>query len=157
MGQHGCLSSSDSRVQALSISRCKHLTLCLQGHPSWEEMDGERTLTAQILGQKYHIPSALILNYQNSVTSLQLTWKSPGTCQRAHGQSVSTSCLWLPRSLRGKKSTSQCRRRGSIPGSGRSPGDGNGNPLQYPCVEYPMDRRAWLATDHGVSKEMDVT
>ena len=32
---------------------------------------------------------------------------------------------------------------GSIPGSGRSPGEGNGNPLQYSCLENPMDRRAW--------------
>ena len=32
---------------------------------------------------------------------------------------------------------------GSIPGSGRSPGEGNGNPLQYHCLEYPMDREAW--------------
>ena len=41
---------------------------------------------------------------------------------------------------------------GSIPGSGRSPGEGNGNPLQYSCLENPMDRGAWRATVHGVSK-----
>ena len=41
---------------------------------------------------------------------------------------------------------------GSIPGSGRSPGEGNGNPLQYSCLENPMDRRAWWATVHGVTK-----
>ena len=41
---------------------------------------------------------------------------------------------------------------GSIPGSGRSPGEGNGNPLQYPCQENPMDRGAWRATHHGVAK-----
>ena len=40
----------------------------------------------------------------------------------------------------------------SIPGSGRSPGEGNGNPLQYPCLENPMDRGAWQATVHGVTK-----
>ena len=38
---------------------------------------------------------------------------------------------------------------GSIPGSGRSPGDGNGNPLQYSCLENPMDGGAWWATVHG--------
>ena len=37
-----------------------------------------------------------------------------------------------------------------IPGSGRSPGGGNGNPLQYSCLENPMDRGAWWATVHGV-------
>ena len=41
---------------------------------------------------------------------------------------------------------------GSIPGSGRSPGEGNGNPLQYSCLENPMDRGAWQATVHGVIK-----
>ena len=41
---------------------------------------------------------------------------------------------------------------GSIPGSGRSPGEGNGNPLQYSCLENFMDRGAWQATVHGVAK-----
>ena len=41
---------------------------------------------------------------------------------------------------------------GLIPGSGRSPGEGNGNPLQYYCLENPMDRGAWWATVHGVAK-----
>ena len=40
----------------------------------------------------------------------------------------------------------------SIPGSGRSPGEGNGHPLQYSCLENPMDRAAWGATVHGVAK-----
>ena len=41
---------------------------------------------------------------------------------------------------------------GSIPGLGRSPGEGNGNPLQYSCLENPMDGAAWWATVHGVTK-----
>ena len=41
---------------------------------------------------------------------------------------------------------------GSIPGLGRSPGEGNGNPLQYSCLENPMDGGAWWATVHGVTK-----
>ena len=41
---------------------------------------------------------------------------------------------------------------GSIPGLGRSPGDGNGDPLQYSCLENPMDGGAWQATVHGVAK-----
>ena len=41
---------------------------------------------------------------------------------------------------------------GSIPGSGRSPGVGNGNPLQYSCLEYSMDRGSWWATVPGVAK-----
>jgi len=46
---------------------------------------------------------------------------------------------------------------GSIPGSGRCPGEGNGNPLQYSCLGNPMDRGAWEATVHGVTKESDMT
>ena len=40
----------------------------------------------------------------------------------------------------------------SIPGPGRSPGEGNGKPLQYSCLENPMDRGAWRAVVHGVTK-----
>ena len=46
------------------------------------------------------------------------------------------------------------RDTGSIPGSGRSPGGGHGNPLQYSCLENPMDRGAWRATVHGVTKSL---
>ena len=42
----------------------------------------------------------------------------------------------------------------SIPGLGRSPGEGNGNPLQYSCLENPMDRRSWPATVHRVTKQL---
>ena len=44
------------------------------------------------------------------------------------------------------------RDMGSIPGSGRSPGEGHSNPLQNSCLENPMDRGAWQATVHGVRK-----
>ena len=46
---------------------------------------------------------------------------------------------------------------GWIPGSGRSPGEGNGYPLQSSCLGNPMDREAWWATTHGVTKESDMT
>jgi len=42
--------------------------------------------------------------------------------------------------------------QGLIPGLGRSPGEGNGNPIQYPCLENLMDRGAWRATVHGFAK-----
>ena len=45
---------------------------------------------------------------------------------------------------------------GSIPGSRRSPGEGNGNPLQYSCLGNPMDRGPWRAAVHGVAKESDM-
>ena len=50
--------------------------------------------------------------------------------------------LWASRWLSGKESTCNAGDAGSIPGSGRSPGGGNGNPLQYSCLENPMDRGA---------------
>ena len=46
---------------------------------------------------------------------------------------------------------------GLIPGSGRSPGEGNSYLLQYSCLENSMDRGAWWATVHGVAKELDTT
>jgi len=46
---------------------------------------------------------------------------------------------------------------GLIPGLGRSPGEGNGNPLQYSCLGNPMHRGTWQVTIHGVTKESDWT
>ena len=51
-----------------------------------------------------------------------------------------------------KASASNAGYPGSIPGLGRSPGEGNGNPLQYSCLENPMDGGAWRATVRGVAK-----
>ena len=57
--------------------------------------------------------------------------------------------LWW---LSSKESACNVRDTGSIPGSGRSLREGNGNPLWYSCLENPMDRGAWWATVHGVTK-----
>ena len=46
---------------------------------------------------------------------------------------------------------------GSIPGLGRSPGEGHGNRLQYTCLENPIHRGAWQAIVHGATKELDMT
>ena len=77
-------------------------------------------------------------------------------CQliKAEGTIASNNC-YLHRWLRGKESTCQtgdAGDAGSIPGSGRSPGGGNGNPLKHSCWENPMDRGAWWATVQGVPK-----
>ena len=75
-----------------------------------------------------------------------------------------TSCVFLSHELNtcslwaslvaqtGKASACNVGDPGSIPGSGRSPGEGNGNPLQYSCLENSMDGGAWWATVHGVTK-----
>ena len=58
----------------------------------------------------------------------------------------------LPQWLGGKESACNLGHLGSIPGSGRSPGGGLGNPLQYSCLENPMDRGAWQVIVHRVEK-----
>ena len=63
----------------------------------------------------------------------------------------------LTRWLSGRESACQAGDTGSIPGSGRSPGGRNSNPLQYSCLGNPMDRGAWRATVHEVTKEMYTT
>ena len=74
--------------------------------------------------------------------------------------SLTQSCIWVvslmptsfPSGSGGKESAYNVGNQGSIPGSGRSSGGGNGNPVQYSCPENPMDRKAWWATVHGVAK-----
>ena len=66
---------------------------------------------------------------------------------------TSSAPSWgFPGSSDGKESACSAGDLGSIPGSGRSPGEGNGSSLQYLCLENSMDRRAWRATVYGVAK-----
>ena len=60
--------------------------------------------------------------------------------------------MGLPQWLSGRESTCNARDQGSIPGLGKSPGGGHSNPLQYSCLEIPMDRGTWWAIVHGVAK-----
>ena len=55
-----------------------------------------------------------------------------------------------------KKNPADAGDMSSIPGLGRSPGEGNGNPLQYSCLGNPVDRGAWRATVHEVAKEIQL-
>ena len=63
----------------------------------------------------------------------------------------------LPRWLSGEESSANSGDTGLIPGLGRSPGEGDVNPLQYYCLKNLVDREAWQAVVHGVSKESDMT
>ena len=58
----------------------------------------------------------------------------------------------FPGGLDGEGSACSAGDQGSIPGSGRAPGEGNGNPLQYFCLENLVDRGAWWAAVHGVTR-----
>ena len=60
--------------------------------------------------------------------------------------------LLLPGGSDGKESACNAGDLGSIPWSGRSPGEGNGNPFEYSCLGNPTDRGVWRATVHGVTK-----
>ena len=60
--------------------------------------------------------------------------------------------MGFPDGSDGKESACNAGDPGSIPGSGRSPGEVNGNPLWYSCLGNPMDREAWRASVHGVAK-----
>ena len=99
-----------------------------------------------------------------------LTWRIPGTAEPGglpsmgshrvgHDWSdLAAAALMLrgfPGGLDSKEPTCDAghiRDASSIPGSGRSPGEENSNPLQYSCLENPMDRGAWQATIYGVTK-----
>ena len=65
---------------------------------------------------------------------------------------LSTFLMVFPGGSEVKESACKAGDPCSIPGSGRSPGEGNGNPLQHSCLENPMDGGAWWATVHGVTK-----
>ena len=88
--------------------------------------------------------------------------RSPATCLMSPSISLNfliyiSRIIWcgLPRWLSGEEPACQCRKTGeanSVPGIGRSPGGGNGNPLQYSCLENPTDRGAWWATVHEVTE-----
>ena len=60
--------------------------------------------------------------------------------------------MGFPGGSDGKESACNAGDPGSTPGWGRSPGEGNGRPLQYSCLENPMDREAWWVTVHGAAK-----
>ena len=74
-------------------------------------------------------------------------------CTCIHKGRTSQVAQWFKK----KKSSSQPGDSGSIPGSRRSLGEGNGNPLQYFCLRNPMDRGGWRATVHAFAKELDIT
>ena len=73
-------------------------------------------------------------------------------------QAFLSSNMSFPGGSDGKESACNARDPGLIPGLGRFPGEGNGNPLQYSCLENSRNREAWWATVvHGVTKSMDMT
>ena len=81
-----------------------------------------------------------------------LAWRIPWTEDPGRPQSMG-----LQGGSDGKASAWNAEDPDLIPGSGRSLGEGNGNPSQYSCLGNPMDRGSWQATVPGVTKELDMT
>ena len=95
--------------------------------------------------------------------SSNLAWRIPGTGEPGELPSMGSHRVGHDRSDLAAAAAAavvknlpadagDARDAGSIPGSGRSPAGGNGNPLQYSCLGNPMDREAWRATVHGITK-----
>ena len=70
-------------------------------------------------------------------------------CNTVYNSQDTEATLGFPRWLSGKESACQAGDMGSIPGLGRSPGEGNGDPLQYSCLENAMDRGVWWSQTAG--------
>ena len=92
------------------------------------------------------ITTSEIIHFYQFFLDPQVWW----SC--GHRNLMESIFLWAMLMTTGKESACNTGDMGSIPESGRSPGEGNGNPLQYSCLENPMDRGAWWAAVHGVPK-----
>ena len=119
-----------------------------------------------------HSLHTLLLEKEMAIHSSILVWRIPWTeepggpwsmgSQRVRHEWSDWAWAYLyihshthrgfPHGSEGKHSACNARNLASIPGSGRSPGGGHGYPLQYCCLENPMDRRAWWVTVRGVTK-----
>ena len=105
--------------------------------------------------------SANMMNSDGSKHKLAENRAPPLVSERQRQRSaISLLFLWpfiFSGGSDGKESPCNAGESSSIPGSGRSPGEGNGNPCQYSCLENPMCGRAWWATVHRVAKSQRVT
>ena len=155
-----------------SVSRVyfcgKNLLLAwfLENHPFGILTQGITKSILLVRGAREEIKNPVCINVakqpgalrgQNSLQDLQICSLRPGSQQTFLAVSpghweIQETTPPPPQWLGVKESSCNTRDTGSISGSGGSPGGGNGNPLQYSCLENPMDRGAWWATVHGVTK-----
>ena len=98
---------------------------------------------------RWHLPQKFSHVHLSHVTRMELVRKRAG---KAWLMKVSSNLRDCPRGSVVKNPPAHARDMGSVPGSGRPPGEGNGNPLQYSCLGNPMDGGAWWATVHGLTK-----
>ena len=114
----------------------------------------------QSLGREDLLEKAMVTH--SSILAWKIPWneksgrlQAMGSQRVGHDSNIKdliSIALGFPGGSEVKASASKAGDLGSILGSGRSPEEGNGNPLQYSCLENPMDRGAWQAIVHGVAK-----
>ena len=108
---------------------------------------GSRNEKSKDLGERHGLPLQLTCtHFPKQMPRFSCVSKTSKCTVRINVQ------LGLPSGSVGKESACSAGDLGSILGSGKSPGERNGNPLQYSCLGNPMVRGAWLATVHGVTK-----
>ena len=134
---------------------------CLKDHTLWLrlcKLNNPSTIwyvcVLSVLGRSATSGSLLSCGLQPA--RLLYPWDFPSVHPGMGGQNACIESYGLSRWLSGKESACQCRRCRFHPGSGRSPGEGNGNPPQCSCLGNPMDRGAWRATVQGLAEELDV-
>ena len=116
--------------------------------------DGSRTLTCK----RAHLYSRQGRDRDPEVENGHVGTSGEGEGETNWEIRINIYTLWgFPGGSDCKESACNAGDPGSIPGSGRSPGEGNDSPLQYSCLENPMDSGAWWATVHGGGKESDTT
>ena len=94
---------------------------------------------------------------RGSLVGCRLWGRTESDTTEATQQQQQHSTYWALWWLKNKETACSAGDTGSIPGSGGSPGEVNGNPFQYSCLGNPMDRGAWKPTVHGVAKKVDMT
>ena len=96
--------------------------------------------------------------FQQKIRKLNQAIKNTSCPNVIYSKNVYIKAVWgFPWGLDDKESACNAGDPCSIPGLGRSPGEGNGNPLQFSSLENSMDRGAWWVTVHGVVEESDTT
>ena len=142
----------------LHISGCTGSSLSCRGS-LWLQYAGFSCCGAQAVGTQasvaadgglWSLGSVVALHGLSCPTACEIFWTRDQTSVPCIGRQILNQ--WVSVGSDSKESACNAGDQGSIPGSGRPPGEGNGSPLQCFCLENPMNRGAWQATVHGVTK-----
>ena len=132
-----------------------HISLSM-GFSRQEFWSGCHALLQEIFLTQELNPYLLSLLYWQANLPAKFDWRAKSSSWLCFFFCIYWSIGGFPGGASGKEPACRCTRHkqhGFDPGLGRSPGEGNGNPLQYSCLGNPMDRGAWWASVHGVSKD----